>query len=88
VPVELSLDGVVWGLANGEVRIPLRGEDDAIAWFMARVRDMARARADIPNMEYLGFATGSGVLLVTGVTAETRLVVEAIVVGAVDASPP
>jgi hypothetical protein len=41
VPVELSLDGVVWGLANGEIRIPLRGEDDAIAWFMAGVREMA-----------------------------------------------
>ena len=85
--MELSLDGVVWGLANGEVRIPLRGEDDAIAWFMARVREMASARTDIPNMEYLGFAMDSGVLLVTGVTAKTRSVVEAIVRAAA-ASPP
>jgi acylphosphatase len=88
VPVELCLDGVIWGLANGEVRIPLRGEDDAIAWFMARVREMASERTDIPNMEYLGFAMDFGVLLVTGVTAENRSAVEAIVVRAAPASPP
>lgn len=87
MPVELSLDGVAWGLANGEVPVPVRGSEESIDWLIYQVRELFGELTTIPNARYLRVTAIPGSILVAGVTNSTESVVQVVLKAAAADAP-